>query len=259
MKYSCLALAIMALAGAPAYAQSTEVTGEVEYTDFNDGMGHRLVGSAWLDLDLGETAVVTKVSAGERDFGDESHSGVEGEIAVYHDWNDILSTRTSASLASDDVVFAQRSIEHDFNFKVMPKTVLLAGIKHVEYDGGLDALVLSAGVTRYFKGGFISYRFNRYDLDGLGNTRSHLVSVRFNDGGDSKGSTQIWLGRGTALQEVDFAATPFRGHSTGVSLRRVQPLGEKLNLNVAAGYTKFDTEFNDYSGVSLKAGLTLGF
>lgn len=259
MTKKLFALSALALAAAPAHAAEISLTGEFDYTAYSEQMGNRVVGSAWTSFDLGPTTVVAKGSAGERDFGAESFSGVEGELTVYRDWNDMLSTRTSASLSSDDVVFAKHSIEHDFNLKLLPKTVFLAGIKHVEYNGDIDALVLSGGVTRYFKGGFISYRFSRYDLDDMGNTRSHTASVRVNDGKGSKGFTQLWVSRGTALQEVDFAATVFKGHTTGIALRRVQPLGGKASLNMTLGHNWFETEFNDYTGLTAKGGLTLGF
>jgi hypothetical protein len=68
----------------------------------------------------------------------------------------------------------------------------------------------------------------------------------------------VWLGRGTSPQEFDVAATAGKGHSTGVALRRVQPLNDSVKLNLTMGATWFNTEFSDYSGITAKGGLTIG-
>jgi YaiO family outer membrane protein len=251
-----LPVAALLLASSAASAQANSLDTEIEYTAYSDGMGQRTAGSAWMNFDLGKSTLVAKGSVGERDIGGESFDGIEGELTLYHDWNDVLSTRTSASLSSDDVVFVKRAIEQDFNLRLLPKTVILAGVKLIKYDNDVDALVISSGGTRYFKRGFVSYRYNHYDLDDRPNTHSHLVSARLNDRAGG-GFTQVWIGRGTSLQEFDFAATARRGHSTGVSLRRVQPLTDKVKLNLIMGGTWFDTEFSDYTGIIAKGGLTL--
>lgn len=257
MKAKFTALCLLASTATPVFAADSSVSGEVEYTSFDHHMGHRTVGSVWADFDLGDTTVVAKGSAGERAFPIETYKGVEGELTVYHDWNDLISTRTSASISSNDVVFAKHSFEQDINLKLLPKTVFLVGIKHVKYANDTRALVLSGGATRYFKRGFVSYRYNHFDLNNLGNSHSHLVSARLTDK-QGAGYLQLWMSRGTALQENDVAAVALKGHTTGVALKRVQPLSDKLSLDLTMGSTWYDNDYKDYTGLTGKIGLTFG-
>lgn len=256
-----------ALAAAPAAATPAAQVPSVidtvsallaaEHVSFSDGRGKRWVGEAEASRKWGPSTIVFSIANGRRDFGSESHRGTRAEFDFYHDWTERLTSRTTASLGTNSPVFARHRVRQEIGFKVADALLLQGAVGHTRYYRGVDAPNWSAGATYYFGGGFASYRYTGYDVEGLGNTHSHLVSVRLDDGRDSKGFTQAWVGGGTSLHEIDLTPDIGRGKVRSVALRRVQPLGGAVALDLSAGRNWYDTDGGDYRGTTLRAGLVI--
>ena len=92
-------------------------------------------------------------------------------------------------------MFARHKLIQEFNFKPARNLLLTGGARYSKYASGTNVKALSAGGTFYFKPGFVTYRFTRYDTSGLGNSSAHLVTMRLKDPFGSNGSTQLWLDR----------------------------------------------------------------
>ncbi len=255
MKHLFYWLPVALAVATPANATESTVEATLEYTDFTGDFGEREVGTLQYDMDFGDTTVVLTGSQGRREFEDSTFHATRGSVAVYHDWTDWFSTRTSAAVATDDPVFPTLEFAQDLNFEVAPNLVLLAGGKYTRYFGDRDAWSWSGGATYYFRGGFVSYRYTGYDVEGLGNTHGHLASLRLNDP-RGRGFTQFWLGAGTAVQEYEALPDVFEGDYRSVAVRRVQPLTDSLALNVAASHAWYDTGLIDYEGTTVRLGLS---
>src|SRR5690606_4830953 len=97
---------------------------------------------------------------------------------VYHDWSDTLSTRTSVTISSDAPVFVHRELAHDFNVKAGKGWLVSAGAKALEYAGDVEATAINVGASYYLPRVTISYKYTRYDVEDLGESNSHLASIR---------------------------------------------------------------------------------
>lgn len=226
-----------------------------ELTDYSSGFGKRRETTAQYNADFGRTAITLSASHARRKFETESFKAVELSGTIYHDWNDRLYTRTHVALASDKPVFASRQVANDFNVKLLSNAVFTVGGKYARYHGDRDVLSWSAGGTWYFGGGSASYRYSNYDVDRLGNSHSHLGSVRLKDP-RGKGQTQLWLGSGTSLHEQEIALSGRKGSYRSLALQRVQPIQGPLALNFVLGRTWYDTAAADYRGTTASVGLT---
>lgn len=82
-----------------------------------------------------------------------------------------------------------------------------------------------------------------------------MISVRLNDPRGT-GYTQLWLSRGTGAYTYDWTPETRYGSMKSVSLQRIQPLTEQLNLGLTAGKVWYDTPTDDYNGLQLAAHLT---
>lgn len=173
-------------------------------------------------------------------------------IRVAHDWSSRLSTRTAASLGSDRPVFVTRELLQEVSYKPLPQTVLTVGGRYSRYFGNIDALSWSLGAAQYFRGGLVSYRFSSYDVQHLGHSSGHLVSAKLND---PYGSSQLWIGHGTALHEADWLSVPQKGHHTGVELRRLQPIGGGVSASLGVNRSWYKTDSAKFRGTGFRAGL----
>lgn len=251
-----LACAFIAMSVAfPANAATDEVSGQVEYTDFTKGFGNREVGTVEYNKDLGETAIILSGSYGRREFSSVTFEAARASATLYHDWSDRFYTRTSAAAATNDPVFATREVIQDLNFKIQPQTVLLAGGKYTRYFGGVDAISWTLGGTQYFKGGFVSYRYTGYDVEHVGNTHGHLVTLRVDDA-KGPGNTQLWLGKGTSLHEQEFLPVISKGDVHSVAVKRIQPINSNLALELGLGHSWYDTGLAEYQGTTVRLGLS---
>lgn len=103
-----------------------------------------------------------------------------------------------------------------------------------------------------------SYRYTHYDSSDAGGSYSNMISVRLNDPRGT-GYTQLWLSRGTGAYTYDWTPETRYGSMKSVSLQRIQPLTEQLNLGLTAGKVWYDTPTDDYNGLQLAAHLTSKF
>ena len=225
-----------------------------QLTDYSSGFGRRRETTAQYSADFGRTAITLGAAHAKRKYETESFKAVEVSGTVYRDWNDRLYTRTHAALASDNPVFASRQLANDFNFKLLPNTVVTVGGKYARFHSGRDVLSWSAGGSFYFRGGFASYRFTAHDVDRLGNSHSHLASFRLKDP-RGNGQTQLWLGGGTSLHEQEVLLSGSKGSYRTIALQRVQPIKGPLALNLTLGRTWYDTSAADYRGTTASIGL----
>jgi YaiO family outer membrane protein len=248
---------LLAASASPAIAADTSFSLTGDYTDFSKDFGSLAIGTAEANVDFGAAAVVVEVSTGTRKYQTESFSATQVSGSVYHDWMDRFSTRTTASISSNEAVFARRKLIQEFNFKIAQNVLLTGGARYSKYASGTNVKALSAGGTFYFKPGFVTYRFTRYDTSGLGNSSAHLLTMRLKDPGGGNGSMQIWLGQGSTLQQQDFVDLGRLGKYRSVDLRRVQPITSKFALNVGVGRGWYDNPIRDYTGTNVTIGLTL--
>ena len=103
-----------------------------------------------------------------------------------------------------------------------------------------------------------SYRYTHYDSSDAGGSYSNMISVRLNDPRGT-GYTQLWLSRGTGAYTYDWTPETRYGSMKSVSLQRIQPLTEQLNLGLTAGKVWYDTPTDDFNGLQLAARLTWKF
>ena len=101
-----------------------------------------------------------------------------------------------------------------------------------------------------------SYRYTHYDSSDAGGSYSNMISVRLNDPRGT-GYTQPWLSRGTGAYTYDWTPETRYGSMKSISLQRIQPLTEQLNLGLTAGKVWYDTPTDDYNGLQLAAHLDL--
>jgi hypothetical protein len=110
-------------------------------------------------------------------------------------------------------------------------------------------------VAQYFRGGLISYRFSAFDIERLGRSAGHLGSLKLNDGG---GSTQLWVGHGSAIHDADWMPTPQKGHYTGGELRRSQRLVGAVSVDVGVKRNWYETPAARFRGTGVQIGLRVG-
>ncbi|WP_227550610.1 YaiO family outer membrane beta-barrel protein, partial [Klebsiella quasipneumoniae] len=104
------------------------------------------------------------------------------------------------------------------------------------------------GVSLYTGPVITSYRYTHYDSSDAGGSYSNMISVRLNDPRGT-GYTQLWLSRGTGAYTYDWTPETRYGSMKSVSLQRIQPLTEQLNLGLTAGKVWYDTPTDDYNGL----------
>ena len=257
MKKLLATIALLVLAS-PVLAADNRLTGSVEHTDFSNGYGDRTVVSVESVTKIGAPTLVINAAHGERNVdAGPSFSGQRLTGQLYVDWTDQFYTRTQVGVGSNSPVFARRDFAQDFNFKLSPQTVILLGARTTDYFGDVNVKAYSAGVTQYFGDRFnAAYRFTRYDSELTGSSNGNLVMLRLRDSAGA-GTTQMWLGYADTLYAADYLPELIgEGSQKSVVLRRVQPLGSSVALNVLLGKTWYATPVADYQGTQIGLGLT---
>jgi YaiO family outer membrane protein len=224
-----------------------------EYLSYSGPFGSRRIVNAQTRIDSGDTVLSLGVSQGSRKAGNEKFHATRVTAAVVHDWSSRLSTRTSASIGSDQPVFVTRELLQDISYKPLPQTVLTVGGRYARYWGGVDAISWSLGAAQYFRGGMISYRFSSFDVHHLGHSTGHLVNLKVQD---PYGSNQLWLGHGTALHDAVWLATPEKGKYSNIEYRRVQPIGGGVGLMVGVNHIWYKTDSARFHGTGARVGFT---
>jgi len=224
-----------------------------EYLSYSGAYGSRRVVNAQTKMDLGDTEIQLGLSQGARKAGDERFKAMRASAAIVHNWSSRISTRTSASISSNQPVFVNRELSQEISYKPMRQTVLTAGARYARYWGGVDAVSWSLGAAQYFRGGMVSYRFSAYNVHGLGNSTGHLVNVKVDD---PYGSNQLWLGHGTSLHDAAWLGLPEKGKFNSVEYRRVQPIGGGVGLMVGVNRSWYEADNAKFRGTGARIGLT---
>lgn len=85
-----------------------------------------------------------------------------------------------------------------------------------------------------------------------------MVSIRLKDL-HGRGYTQLWLSRGTGAYNYDWSPETLYGSMKSVSLQRIQPLADSLNLGLTVGKSWHYTPTRDYHGLQLSSNLSWKF
>ena len=107
-----------------------------EYLSYSVPFGSRRIVNARSTLDVGDTKLSFGLAQGSRKAGDDRFKAVRASAEVVHDWSSRLSTRTAASIASNQPVFVTRELAQDISYKPLPGTVLTVGGRYARYWGG---------------------------------------------------------------------------------------------------------------------------
>ncbi len=250
--------AAFASAVAPSALHALELKSSVlkhEHTDYSSDRGERDVTQLELGWKSGDHTVLLDLAHGRRDFGGDVHEGERVAVHAYHAWNGRWSGRSLLAYGSDDAVFANRQFGHHVNYKAARNVVLHGGATWSAYHGDVHALAWQGGASIYNGPWTTSVRYTHYDLSNRDDGHSFLMSVRRRDA-IGHGSTQLWLGQGTSAFAYDAGPELRDTRSKSVSLRRVQPITEKLRLDVTVGRTWHDSAVQRYHGTSGRLGLS---
>lgn len=258
MKVACLSATLLVAFASSAQAvprlELKKIMASVdgEYLSYSGDFGSRRIVNAQSRIDTGATIVSLGISQGSRKAGDDRFNATRLSVSVVHDWSSRLSTRTSASIASDEPVFVTRELIQEVSYKPLPQTVLTIGGRYARYWGGVDALSWSLGAAQYFRGGMISYRFSSFDVRNLGHSTGHLLSAKLED---PYGSNQLWLGHGTALHDALWLATPEKGDYNNIEYRRLQPIGGGVSLMLGVNRIWYKADSAKFHGTGVRAGI----
>lgn len=250
-----LLCATMLSATAGAHAGIESISSQVEHADYDSRRGDRDVFGINVTGRAGDTRWQAGAAHGQRDFGETAFSGTRVGASLHHDWSSRLSTRTSAAFSDDNPVFANQEFTQDVKLKLVRNTVFNLGGRYAEYYGGTYVTGWSAGAEYYLPRLTASYRHSRHRLSTGGSGYGNTLSLRLKDA-QGRGHTQLWLGNGTSAYAPDMDPLLLRdSRSSSVFLRRSQPLGEHLMLNLGIGKTWHETRHDRFQSISSQLGL----
>lgn len=251
---SCLgAQAAHAQEDGDAPEQTVQIYGEIQ--DFSDGYGSLDSVTMEYKLDMGDTTVVLSPKVGRRKANGDSDTAFGIGGALYHRFSDDFSTRTYVAIAEDEPVFANRDVAQDLTVRVAKNLTATVGGRWARYYNDRDVYFVSGGARYYFKGGSVSYRLSYVDPDQRDSFLAHLVNISINDGGDSRGKTQLWLSKGEASINQSQLQTNFDGDDYGAFLRRVQPVSNDFSLIGLIGVSSYDRPSDRVTAVSFGLGI----
>ncbi|EFJ57241.1 hypothetical protein HMPREF1621_01101, partial [Escherichia coli A25922R] len=162
------------------------------------------------------------------------------------------------AFADNTPVFARQDFRQDINLALLPKTLFTTGYRYTKYYDDVEVNAWQGGVSLYTGPVITSYRYTHYDSSDAGSSYSNMISVRLKDPRGA-GYTQLWLSRGTGAYTYDWTPETRYGSMKSISLQRIQPLTEQLNLGLTAGKVWFNTPTDDYNGLQLAAHLIWKF
>ncbi|EDN7163202.1 YaiO family outer membrane beta-barrel protein [Salmonella enterica] len=250
-----LLLAILS-AVTPVHSMSLdELALGYDYTDYSGGYGKRNVSQMGIKSLFNQGAMVASLAQGYRDYGHgDSFHGSHGKTTVWYDWNSVLSTRTGLSMGDNSPVFVRREIFSDFNLKPVKGAVLTLGGRHAQYYAGAEVNGWSVGGSLYHGPLILNYRYTGYNTSGVGSSYSHLVSARLKDR-SGRGYTQLYVGTGTGAYTYDWSPVVKNGKLHSISLKRSQPLTDKISLDLVLAKQWFDTPVGSYNGINGQLGV----
>jgi YaiO family outer membrane protein len=227
----------------------------LEYTDFSKLYGDRAVVTAESKVGTGRaTHLLFSLSGGQRRGGGTTSRATQATVAVDHDWSSRLSTHTAAGVATNGLVFARTQFAQDVSYKLAKGLVGTVGGKFATYGNRNNVAAWSAGAGYYLPGASFSYRYSLFASNRFGRSHAHLASVKVNDPGGS-GATQLWVGRGTSLYELDLPRSA-NSRFTSLALQRSQPIGGGVALNFGVNRGWYRSPTGSYSGSGVVAGLS---
>ncbi|EJP6146769.1 YaiO family outer membrane beta-barrel protein [Escherichia coli] len=256
IKRTLLAAAIFS--ALPVYAGLTSITAGYDFTDYSGDHGNRNLAYAELVAKVENATLLFNLSQGRRDYETEHFNATRGQGAVWYKWNNWLTTRTGIAFADNTPVFARQDFRQDINLDLLPKTLFTTGYRYTKYYDDVEVDAWQGGISLYTGPVITSYRYTHYDSSDAGGSYSNMISVRLNDPRGT-GYTQLWLSRGTGAYTYDWTPETRYGSMKSISLQRIQPLTEQLNLGLTAGKVRYDTPTDDYNGLQLAAHLTWKF
>ena len=256
IKRTLLAAAIFS--ALPVYAGLTSITAGYDFTDYSGEHGNRNLAYAELVAKVENATLLFNLSQGRRDYETEHFNATRGQGAVWYKWNNWLTTRTSIAFADNTPVFACQDFRQDISLALLPKTLFTTGYRYTKYYDDVEVDAWQGGISLYTGPVITSYRYTHYDSSDAGGSYSNMISVRLNDPRGT-GYTQLWLSRGTGAYTYDWTPETRYGSMKSISLQRIQPLTEQLNLGLTAGKVWFNTPTDDYNGLQLAAHLTWKF
>ena len=230
----------------PAYAGLTSITAGYDFTDYSGEHGNRNLAYAELVAKVENATLLFNLSQGRRDYETEHFNATRGQGAVWYKWNNWLTTRTGIAFADNTPVFARQDFRQDINLALLPKTLFTTGYRYTKYYDDVEVNAWQGGVSLYTGPVITSYRYTHYDSSDAGSSYSNMISVRLKDPRGA-GYTQLWLSRGTGAYTYDWTPETRYGSMKSISLQRIQPLTEQLNLGLTAGKVWYDTPTDDYT------------
>lgn len=251
-------LMISIFSSLPAYAGVTSITTGYDFIDYSGNHGKRNIAYAEMVANIERSTLLLNISQGQRDYGTERFNATRAQSSVWYKWNNWLTTRTGIAFADNSPVFARQDFRQDINLRLLPKTVFTTGYRYTKYYDDAEVNAWQGGISLYVGQFIASYRYTHYDSSHTGGSYNNMVSLRLKDSrGD--GYTQLWLSRGTGAYVYDWSPETLNGSMKNISLQRIQPLTEHLNLGLTAGKSLYDTPVSEYSGLQLAAHLSWKF
>jgi YaiO family outer membrane protein len=247
---SCLACSSPALAAGPA-------SFNLDHVAYSGGRGVRSVATLDTVIRMSEsTKALLTFGTGQRRAGGQATNAVRVDAALTHNWSGKFSSQTSLSLASSGTIFARSQFAQDLSLKLTDGFVATLGGKYSSWAGGDHVKALSAGASYYFPGLSASYRFSLFDSSKLGGSHTHLASLRLSDP-HGRGATQLWVGAGTSLYDVNPTAPSKAGTFTSLALRREQPIGSRFALSAGFTHSWFRGPTGNYHADGFLVGFRL--
>ena len=128
-----VSLAFFLAATPAALAQSADsILISAETQDFSVQGGSRRSVSIDYKLDFEDTTVLFSPTIGQLRERGTSQTAKGLGAAVYHTWNDRVSTRTEGFISEDQPVFARYDFAQDLTIKVAPRTTLTGGFRRAK-------------------------------------------------------------------------------------------------------------------------------
>ncbi|KOQ64824.1 hypothetical protein ABW41_03875 [Stenotrophomonas maltophilia] len=246
---------VLLLAVSSAHAGIDRVLVQLDHADYTDGFGKRDVQTVDVAGRSGDSRWHLGLAHGERDYGSKRFSGNRVQGSLHQRWSPRFSTRTAFTASNDDPVFVNRQLNQDFQWKVAPQTVLSVGGKYAQYHAGAYVSGWSVGASHYFPRVTTSLRHERHRQSNGPDGHGTTLSLRLKDA-QGGGSTQLWLGSGTSGYTADSDPLLLREHDARRAfLRRSQPLGEHLVLDMGIGKTWHRTRLDRFQSVQSHLGL----
>jgi YaiO family outer membrane protein len=200
-----------------------------------------------------DTKAVLSLGGGERRVEGHETSALRVGAALSHGWSRRLSTQTALGLASSGTIFARSWFAQDFSYRLTDSLTATVGGKYSSWAGGDHVTAWSAGAAYYVPGLSASYRYTILDSSRLGRSHTHLASLRIRDP-HGLGNTQLWLGAGTSLYDLNPQAADRSGRFKSITVRREQPVAHGMALTAGVSRSWFNAPSGNYRATSLLLG-----